>query len=77
MGEESQLIDRALQGDRAAFAELVETNQDRLIASMLQVTGSADEAEEVVQEAFIRAFVKLDSFRQNSQFFHLVVSHRI
>ena len=69
MGEESQLIDRALQGDRTAFAELVETNQDRLFASMLQVTGSPDEAEEVVQEAFIRAFVKLDSFQQNSQFF--------
>tara|TARA_R110002049_G_scaffold2750_4_gene21899 strand:- start:40162 stop:40839 length:678 start_codon:yes stop_codon:yes gene_type:complete len=69
VGDESQLIDRALQGDRAAFAELVETNQDRLFASMLQVTGSPDEAEEVVQEAFIRAFVKLDSFQQNSQFF--------
>ena len=69
MGEESHLIDRALQGDRGAFAELVETNQDRLFASMLQVTGSPDEAEEVVQEAFIRAFVKLDSFQQNSQFF--------
>jgi RNA polymerase sigma-70 factor (ECF subfamily) len=69
VAEESQLIDRALQGDRTAFAELVETNQDRLFASMLQVTGSPDEAEEVVQEAFIRAFIKLDSFQQNSQFF--------
>ena len=36
---------------------------------MLQVTGSPDEAEEVVQEAFIRSFVKLDTFQRNSQFF--------
>tara|TARA_R110002073_G_scaffold308333_7_gene478262 strand:- start:10673 stop:11245 length:573 start_codon:yes stop_codon:yes gene_type:complete len=69
VGEEPELIDRALQGDRAAFTRLVEVNQDRLFASMLQVTGSPDEAEEVVQEAFIRAFVKLDTFQRNSQFF--------
>ena len=69
MGEETQLIDRALQGDRDAFTELVELNQERLFASMLQVTGSAEEAEEVVQEAFIRVFMKLDTFQRNSQFF--------
>ncbi|WP_146528186.1 RNA polymerase sigma factor [Novipirellula artificiosorum] len=69
MGEEPELIDRALHGDRAAFTRLVEINQDRLYASMVQVTGSPDEAEEVVQEAFIRAFIKLDTFHQNSQFF--------
>lgn len=69
MSDESQLIDQALQGDRAAFTRLVELNQDRLFASMRQVTGSPEEAEEVVQEAFIRAFVKLDTFQRNSQFF--------
>ncbi len=69
MADENQLIDRALTGDRAAFTRLVEINQDRLFASMLQVTGSADEAEEVVQDAFIRAFIKLDTFKGNSQFF--------
>ncbi len=69
MSEETQLIDRALRGDRSAFTSLVEANQDRLFASMLQITGSPDEAEEVVQEAFIRAFTKLDTFQRNSQFF--------
>lgn len=69
MADEAQLIDRALQGERSAFTELVHVNQDRLFASMLQVTGSPDEAEEVVQEAFIRAFMKLDTFQRNSQFF--------
>ena len=69
VGDEPQLIDRALQGDRSAFAELVHRHQDRLFASMLQVTGSPDEAEEVVQDAFIRAFIKLETFQRNSQFF--------
>ena len=67
--EESELIDRALAGDRLAFTELVLQNQDRLFASMMQVTGSPEEAEEVAQEAFIRAFIKLDTFQRNSQFF--------
>jgi RNA polymerase sigma-70 factor, ECF subfamily len=69
VGEEDQLIDQALQGDRDAFTRLVQLNQDRLYSSMIQVTGSPDEAEEVVQEAFIRAFIKLDTFQRNSQFF--------
>ena len=66
--DEPELIDQALGGDRAAFAELVRLNQDRLFASMMQVTGSPEESEEVTQEAFIRAFVKLDTFQRNSQF---------
>jgi len=69
VSEETQLIDLALQGDRSAFTALVVLNQERLFASMIQVTGSPDEAEEVVQEAFIRAFLKLDTFQRNSQFF--------
>jgi RNA polymerase sigma-70 factor (ECF subfamily) len=69
VSDETQLIERALRGDRSAFAQLVELNQDRLYASMLHVTGSPDEAEEVVQEAFIRAFLKIDTFQHNSQFF--------
>ena len=69
MSEERQLIDLAVKGDHAAFTTLVEQNQDRLFASMIQVTGSPEEAEEVVQEAFIRAFLKLQTFQGNSQFF--------
>lgn len=66
---DSQLIDRALSGDRAAFEELVRANQDRLFATMLQVSGSAAEAEEIIQDAFVCAFAKLHTFQQNSQFF--------
>lgn len=69
MNDDSKLIDKALKGDREAFGALVYRYQDRLYASMIQVTGSNEEAEDVVQDAFVRAFVKLHTFQQNSQFF--------
>ncbi len=67
--EDQLLIDRALAGDRSAFGQLATRYQDRLFSSMLGVTGSAEEAEDVVQDALVRAFLKLDTFQQNSQFF--------
>lgn len=69
MPDETHLIDQALSGDRSAFTELVRIHQDRLYVSMLHVTGSPDEAEDAVQDAFIRAFLKLHTFQRNSQFF--------
>ncbi len=69
MDDDLNLIESSLAGDRSAFGALVTRYQDRLYASMLGVTGSAEEAEDVVQDAFVRAFVKLDTFQRNSQFF--------
>lgn len=69
MSEEEELIDAALQGDPEAFGRLVTTHQDRLFGAMMQVTRSAEEAEDVVQEAFVRAYLKLDTFQRNSRFF--------
>lgn len=69
MSEEAELIDAALKGDTEAFGRLVQTHQDRLFGAMLQVTRSAEEAEDVVQEAFVRAYVKLHTFQRNSRFF--------
>ncbi len=69
MDDDQLLISRAVSGDRSAFGDLALKHQDRLYASMLAVTGSAEEAEDVVQDALVRAFLKLDSFQQNSQFF--------
>jgi RNA polymerase sigma-70 factor (ECF subfamily) len=69
VSDDSDLIGLALAGDRSAFSLLVQRYQDRLFAAMLQVTGSSEEAEDVVQDAFVRAFLKLDTFQNNSQFF--------
>ena len=69
MADDSDLIAAALRGDRVAFEGLVLRYQDRLYAAMIQLTNSPEEAEDVVQDAFVRAFLKLDTFQNNSQFF--------
>lgn len=69
MKPEENLIREALDGESEAFCELVERFQSRLFNSMLQVVGSPDEAEDVVQETFVQAYLKLDTFQGNSKFF--------
>jgi RNA polymerase sigma-70 factor (ECF subfamily) len=69
VADDSDLITAALRGDRSAFEGLVRRYQDRLFAAMVQVTSSPEEAEDVVQDAFVRAFLKLNTFQNNSQFF--------
>ena len=66
---ESQLIDTSLQGDSAAFGKLVQIYQDRLYNAMVHFCGNAVEAEDVVQEAFVQAYLKLASFQRNSAFY--------
>jgi len=68
-GDETELIRQALAGDQSAFETLVFAHQDRLFGAMTHVCGGVHDAEEVTQEAFIRAYLKLDTFHQNSQFF--------
>jgi RNA polymerase sigma-70 factor (ECF subfamily) len=58
-----------LAGEPAAFGELVLRYQDRLYNSLVRVLGSAEDARDAVQEAFVQAFVKLESFRGASAFY--------
>jgi len=67
--DESRLIDASLAGDSAAFGELVRMHQDRLYNAMVHFCGHAVEAEDVVQEAFVQAYMKLPSFQRNSAFY--------
>ncbi len=69
MNDEEELIRSALAGKSSCFEVLVTRYQDRLYTAMISVVGSTDEAEDVVQEAFIQAYLKLDTFHQNSRFF--------
>jgi RNA polymerase sigma-70 factor (ECF subfamily) len=67
--DESQLIDASLQGDSAAFGQIVQVHQQRLFNAMVLFCGNAAEAEDVVQDAFVQAYVNLAKFQQNSQFY--------
>lgn len=66
---DDRLIDRTLAGDSAAYGELVQNYQDRLRGSLQRLTGSAEEAEDVAQEAFVQAYLKLSGFQRSSRFY--------
>jgi RNA polymerase sigma-70 factor (ECF subfamily) len=67
--DDATLIERSRAGEPAAYGELVVRYQDRLYNTLLRVCGEAEEARDVAQEAFVQAFVKLDSFRGKSAFY--------
>jgi RNA polymerase sigma-70 factor, ECF subfamily len=66
---EEALVERARAGDRAAFEELVRRYADRLYAVVLRFVADQDEAREVTQEAFLRAWRSIGRFEGRSQFF--------
>jgi RNA polymerase sigma-70 factor (ECF subfamily) len=59
---EPELVQRARQGDQAAWGRLVHLYQEPAFRLAYLLLGDADEAEDVAQETFIRAFRALDSF---------------
>lgn len=66
---EQLLIQRAQAGDEAAFAELVRATSERLYAVLLRFTGSPVDAEEAMQEAFLRAWRSIGRFESRARFF--------
>jgi RNA polymerase sigma-70 factor (ECF subfamily) len=65
---ELDLITRAQQGDRRAFGELVRRHREGVINVVYRMCGDANLAEDVAQEAFIRAWQHLPSYRPRSPF---------
>jgi RNA polymerase sigma-70 factor, ECF subfamily len=61
-------VERTLAGDREAYRVLVERYSLYLYRLAYRMTGNAHDAEEVVQEAFLRAYQKLSQFAGNSNF---------
>jgi RNA polymerase sigma-70 factor (ECF subfamily) len=84
VNDDAVLIDEALAGNSAAFGRLVTRYQDRLYNTLVHVVGSAEEAYDVAQDAFVQAFLKLGTFHRDSAFytwlyrigFNLAVSRR-
>lgn len=61
-------VRRARAGDRAAFQRLYEEHVGRVYALCLRLTGDGDDAEDRTQDAFVRAWQKLGSYRGESAF---------
>ena len=65
---EGALLERCRAGDTRAFESLVEEHQDRVYALALRIVRSPFDAEEVAQDAFVRAWVAIREFRGESAF---------
>jgi len=68
-GDDDRFIADCLKGQTAAFGELVRRYQDRLFNTVFRLVDSAEDAQDVVQEAFLHAYQSLDRFKGESQFF--------
>jgi RNA polymerase sigma-70 factor (ECF subfamily) len=66
-GDAPRFLDRLRAGDAPAFEELVMTYQHRVFGVALRMLGNAAEAEEVAQEAFVRAHGALGDFRGDAK----------
>ncbi len=62
------LVARAQRGEEAAFAALFEAYKRRVYGLCLRMTGPPQEAEDLTQEAFLRVFRKISTFRGESAF---------
>jgi RNA polymerase sigma-70 factor (ECF subfamily) len=67
--DDQRLIADCLQGRTAAFGELVQRYQDRLFNTVYRLLDNAEDAQDVVQDAFIHAYQSLNSFKGDSLFF--------
>ena len=65
---DEELARRARAGDTPAFEALVHRYQDRVYRLSRRLTGNTADAEEAVQDTFLRVFRRLGSFRAESRF---------
>lgn len=66
---DQELVKKTLKGDRDAYRTLVERYQSRLLAVSIDILKSREDAEDVVQESFVKAFLSLKNFKGESSFY--------
>ncbi len=67
--DEAVLVKRARQGDLGAYDELVRRYQERIYATLYHMTANHEDANDLAQEAFIKAYQALKSFKGGSSFY--------
>jgi RNA polymerase sigma-70 factor (ECF subfamily) len=67
--EAAELVARAKAGDTRAFDQLVRTYRPRVYALALHLTGQESDADDITQDAFLKAYRKLGDFEGRSEFF--------
>lgn len=71
--DESALVAKAKAGDPSAFSELVSHYDRRVFRMAKQITQNDEDAEDVLQETFLKAYSHLDDFQGNSKFYTWLV----
>lgn len=64
---EERLIKLVLAGETASFCELIRPHRQQLLRVALRVVGNPDDAEDVVQDSLLKAFIKLHTFRSDAR----------
>ena len=67
---DSQLIARIVRGDTSSFEQLVARYQPKIFGTVRRYARRSDEVEDIVQEIFLKAFQKLNTFRGDAPFEH-------
>ncbi|HMH22456.1 MAG TPA: sigma-70 family RNA polymerase sigma factor [Puia sp.] len=65
---DTEIISKVLRGEQASFAQLVERYQNYVFTLVLRFTDSREDAEEISQDIFVKAFRSLADFRGESKF---------
>ena len=74
MTDDAELITRAQANELAAFDQIVLRHQEEVFAVALRMLGNRDEAEDVAQDVFVRAFRGIGAFRQQAKLSTWLVS---
>jgi RNA polymerase sigma-70 factor (ECF subfamily) len=67
--DEQELVARARHGDMGAYDDLVRRYQERIYATIYHMTSNHEDANDLAQEAFIKAYLALKSFKGGSSFY--------
>jgi RNA polymerase sigma-70 factor (ECF subfamily) len=71
--DETALVAQAREGDTRAFGELVKRYEGKIFRLAQHVTQNREDAEDVLQETFMKSYEHLDQFQGNSKFYTWIV----
>jgi RNA polymerase sigma-70 factor (ECF subfamily) len=71
--EEAAIVAQARLGDAKAFSELLSRYEGKIFRLALHITQNREDAEDVLQEAFLKAYEHLDQFQGQSKFYTWIV----
>jgi RNA polymerase sigma-70 factor (ECF subfamily) len=71
--DETAVVLQAREGDAKAFSELVRRYEGKIFRLAMHITQNREDAEDVLQETFLKAYEHLDQFQGNSRFYTWIV----